>query len=92
MRAQLAFRAPRCPTADDDCDEAIDEELGLGLGDSCCSAGVGACRVSGEQVCACPDSVTCDAVAGEPGTEVCNTLDDNCDGTVDEAGCASSTV
>ncbi|MFO0604731.1 MAG: FG-GAP-like repeat-containing protein [Polyangiales bacterium] len=47
-----------------------------------CSAGVGACLRSGTIACTA-GSAACNAVAGSPGTETCNNVDDNCDGTVD---------
>ncbi|MCA9559413.1 MAG: hypothetical protein KC583_12710, partial [Myxococcales bacterium] len=75
--------AERCNGEDDDCDGAIDEDFAdLGQG---CSAGVGACAAQGRFVCAADGAGTlCDAQAGEPGDEICNGVDDDCDGTVDE--------
>jgi hypothetical protein len=53
-----------------------------------CTAGVGACEQSGTFVCIDPGSTVeipaCDAVAGSPVAELCNGIDDNCDGDVDE--------
>ncbi|MCA9772587.1 MAG: FG-GAP repeat protein, partial [Myxococcales bacterium] len=61
-----------CNWVDDDCD-------GLrfpGLGDAC-AVGVGACARSGLRRCTADAAgAYCDAVAGEPGTEVCNDVDD----------------
>ena len=72
----------RCNLADDDCDGAIDEDF-PGLGSSC-SAGVGACFDAGNIVCTGDQlGVTCDAVPGTPSPEVCNGIDDNCDGLID---------
>lgn len=48
-----------------------------------CSAGVGGCARNGNIVCS-GAGTSCNAVAGEPQPEVCNGIDDNCDGTVDE--------
>jgi hypothetical protein len=45
---------------------------------------VSACARSGTLSCL-NSSVQCDAVAGAPGVETCNGLDDNCNGQVDEA-------
>ncbi|MHC4838387.1 MAG: MopE-related protein, partial [Planctomycetota bacterium] len=71
-----------CNGLDDDCDGSTDEawaELG-----TACEAGVGACAVAGTVVCAEGGAGTaCDAVAAEPGEEVCNGVDDDCDGVVD---------
>lgn len=52
------------------------------LGTSC-SAGVGACRRTGTTICSTGQAV-CSAVAGTPSAEVCNTIDDNCNGSTDE--------
>jgi hypothetical protein len=52
------------------------------LGGSC-TTGVGACLRTGNQVCR-TGVAACDAVAGTPTTELCNGVDDNCNGTVDE--------
>lgn len=74
-----------CNGLDDDCDGEADE----GVSARACytgpagTEGVGRC-VGGQQVCQAGTFVeTC---AGEvlPGAEVCNTVDDDCDGQVDE--------
>ncbi|MGK0361929.1 MAG: hypothetical protein ACI9U2_004249, partial [Bradymonadia bacterium] len=70
-----------CNGVDDDCDDAIDE--GLGLGDAC-MAGVGACQAAGTRVCAGGGALLCNAVVGTPDAEVCNAVDDDCDGAADE--------
>ncbi len=81
-----------CNGADDDCDGTIDEDFG-DKGDRC-SAGVGACQSNGIRVCTGDGTgTTCNAVAGVPGTETCNGVDDDCDGRVDEGltrACGSS--
>jgi MYXO-CTERM domain-containing protein len=48
-----------------------------------CSAGVGQCKKTGIMTCA-GGSPTCSVVAGAPSVEVCDGLDNNCDGAVDE--------
>jgi len=72
----------RCNGLDDDCDTFIDEDF-PGK-NSTCSAGTGTCFDAGNVVCT-PDQLGlfCDATPGAPSAEVCNGLDDNCDGLVD---------
>lgn len=78
----------RCDGDDNDCDSETDEdfpELG-----SDCTAGVGACALSGEFRCRADSfGVACDAIPGNPAREVCNGVDDDCDGQVDD-GLASA--
>src|SRR3990172_2510596 len=72
-----------CDGVDNDCDSQTDEEF-VDLGQSC-SVGVGACSASGTMVCSVDRSGTvCSAVAGQPSTEICNNIDDDCDGTSDD--------
>jgi len=87
--AVVCDAAPRAPSAeecnnlDDDCDGAVDEEA-AGTEDVCV-VGLGECAREARYRC---DSVrrelVCDAAAGAPGAERCNTLDDDCDGAADE--------
>ncbi len=77
-----------CNSLDDDCDGQTDESLslaGVPLGGPCvavgaCGPGKVACSVEGEVVCSSspkgPDS--------QAKSEVCNGVDDNCDGQTDE--------
>jgi hypothetical protein len=68
---------------DEDCDNFVDEGF-PDLGDACTN-GVGACEWSGERVCDATGLATeCDAVPGLPTGETCNSVDDDCDGTVDD--------
>ncbi|MCK6571890.1 hypothetical protein L6V77_12440 [Myxococcota bacterium] len=73
-----------CNGVDDDCDGSVDDVAGVG---DACEAGVGVCAAVGRRVCR-GDELICDAVLGSPGPEVCNGLDDNCNGSADE-GAAS---
>lgn len=71
-----------CNGKDDDCDTQIDEGFDVG-GE--CTAGVGACARSGVKICAENGLGTvCNATPGSPTAEVCNNIDDNCDGQVNE--------
>ena len=69
-----------CNGLDDDCDGVIDDSPG-GLGMQCGATSVGECSF-GSTICA-NGSVQCAGEIG-PATEVCNTLDDDCDGTPDD--------
>ncbi|MCB9529367.1 MAG: hypothetical protein H6701_13460 [Myxococcales bacterium] len=71
-------RGEQCNGEDDDCDGATDE----GIAPSPPTA-ARAVRGDGEVICQGGRLVdTCDP--GEPGAEVCNAFDDDCDGTADE--------
>jgi hypothetical protein len=68
---------------DDNCNGMTDEGFPtLGM---MCSAGVGACLRNGSIVCG-PGGVgtECNASPGMPTTEMCNGIDDNCNGMTDE--------
>jgi len=73
-----------CNGLDDDCDGTVDDGVPTGAP---CSSGVGACARTGTTLCVGGALTGCSAVAGAPGTETCNTVDDDCDGTVDEDIC-----
>lgn len=74
----------RCNVLDDDCDAATDEDFPT-LGTTCSNGQSGVCAQNGTFVCAASGlSVTCTAAPGAPGTETCNAIDDDCDGTTDE--------
>ena len=72
--------AETCNGRDDDCDGAIDEEFPQD-GRPCDTGGVGACR-EGTYVC---DAGQLDcAPTSAPAAEVCDGVDNDCDGLVDE--------
>ncbi|HJK95636.1 MAG TPA: MopE-related protein [Polyangiaceae bacterium LLY-WYZ-14_1] len=81
-----SIRFEECNGVDDDCDGEVDEDFPL-LGTGCDDGEVGICRGVGAFVCNDDgDDVRCqiDMAGGTPETEVCNDLDDNCNGQVDE--------
>ncbi len=71
-----------CDGIDNNCVSGIDENYNIG---SNCTAGTGACQRTGTRVCAASklESI-CNAVAGQPSTEVCDQVDNDCDGQTDE--------
>ncbi len=76
--------AEQCNFLDDDCDGATDE--GFELRGQVCVVGDGACRRVGVNACSGDGlEVVCDVVPGDPIDELCNSVDDDCDGLIDEA-------
>ncbi len=79
-----------CNGIDDDCDGDIDEDFPVG--DACDNGLLGECHATGTYICdpSDPTSVICDVPSGTPNPgdnpEICNGLDDDCDGEVDEGG------
>jgi hypothetical protein len=65
-----------CNSLDDDCDARTDEGFGEAV-----TCGVGACE---RTVSDCAGGTTMTCTPGTPGVEVCNGIDDDCDGTVDD--------
>jgi MYXO-CTERM domain-containing protein len=73
-----------CNGDDDDCDGFTDEDF-TDLGDDCDNGEEGICFEPGNMVCTSDGFGTeCDAPPGTPGTEVCNGLDDDCNGLIDD--------
>ena len=72
-----------CDGKDNNCDQKIDENFGdLGVA---CKVGIGPCASSGQKICAKDGSATvCSAIAGIGSAEVCDGLDNDCNGKTDE--------
>lgn len=75
-----------CNDLDDDCDGLIDEDFPA-KGEACNDGGIGVCRGTGTRICNASGSGTICEITnpGQPSmAEICNDLDDNCNGLVDE--------
>ncbi len=73
--------AETCDGLDNDCNGILDDGFDVG---TMCSAGVGQCQTAGTIACDGMGGSACNAVAGSPQPEVCDGLDNNCDGTNDD--------
>jgi len=68
-----------CDGLDNDCDGVVDD----GIAPVPTSCGLGACAAEGQLICS-GGSFVDNCTPGQPQTEICNGLDDNCDGNIDE--------
>ncbi len=74
-------RGEVCDGLDNDCDADVDEGFNVG---SACSVGVGACSRAGALACTPEGDSACNVSPGAPSVEICDGVDNNCDGAVDE--------
>ncbi len=70
-----------CDDLDNDCDGFVDNGFRKGTS---CSVGVGACLNTGSIVCAQNGTAQCSVSAKPPSTEICDGIDNNCNGSTDE--------
>lgn len=72
-----------CNNLDDNCNGSIDETFPLK--GTPCTVGIGACARTGIWICnGAGTGLVCSVTPGSPTTEVCNNIDDDCDGQIDE--------
>ena len=89
-----SIRAEVCNGFDDDCDTKVDEDF-PNKGGTCDNGQTGICHQTGTLVCSADGTgLTCTAQPVTPGSEgtVCNQMDDDCDGLVDEGLSCTSCV
>jgi len=78
-----------CNGKDDDCDNKVDEDFPQ-KGQPCDNGKLGACYRAGTYVCKADGSgVVCNAPSATGTAEICNGIDDDCNGLVDDglSGC-----
>jgi len=75
-----ADEAEKCDTIDNDCDGKVDEDFAVGT--ACDGADADTCK-DGMLVCDGPMATRCTDAEGTT-AEVCDTIDNDCDGTIDE--------
>lgn len=86
----LLLTETRCDGIDGNCNGQVDEVF-ADLNTECDNGKLGACRDAGKRVCdpndssktICDLSLPPDPISADPQTEICNAIDDDCDGIVD---------
>ena len=73
--------AKGCDGKDNDCDGQVDEAFQIG---KACVVGAGPCAGTGVWACDGAGGRKCNGMMKSPQPEICNGLDDDCDGKVDE--------
>ncbi len=80
---EIVPQQERCNGIDDDCDGLTDEDF-KELGRAC-EVGKGICKTSGTVICKKDGSSTeCSASKGNGKPELCDNIDNNCNGVIDE--------
>ncbi|MDI7266811.1 MAG: MopE-related protein [Myxococcota bacterium] len=84
----------RCDGLDNDCDTLTDEDLACAVGAiQACTVTVPSKTCAGEQRCTASCAWgACTVVAAPDTVETCNSIDDDCDGTVDEPPAPPATI